>query len=175
MRADCKAQRSSVNFPRQVSAPPGLSGTAYLSYPGFEADITRRSPGPCPSVITNGRCGSSAEEPMVCRLTAGGDWIRTIGSARRYASVSGEADQRVATSAPGRPQGGNPTGSATSARPSTGRNDSRSDPGRHSWRMPREAGAPGRTEPSRSWRRVPAEGCRNRRGCRPTKRGRRHE
>ena len=36
LRADCKAQRSSVNFPRQVSAPPGLSDTAYLSYPGFE-------------------------------------------------------------------------------------------------------------------------------------------
>ena len=65
----------------------------------------------------------------------GGDWIRTIGTARRYASVSGEADQRVATSAPGRPQGGNPTGSATSARPSTGRNDNRSDPGCHSWCM----------------------------------------
>ena len=32
-------------------------------------------------LITNGRCGSSAEEPMVCRLTAGGNRIRTIGPA----------------------------------------------------------------------------------------------
>ena len=30
--------------------------------------------------MTNGRCGSAAEEPIVCRLTAGGKWIRTIGS-----------------------------------------------------------------------------------------------
>ena len=28
-----------------------------------------------------GRCGSAAEEPMVCRLTAGGSRIRTIGPA----------------------------------------------------------------------------------------------
>ena len=30
--------------------------------------------------MTNGRCGSAAEERMVCRLTAGGEWIRTFGS-----------------------------------------------------------------------------------------------
>ena len=31
--------------------------------------------------MTNGRCGAPAEEPMVCRLTAGEEWIRTCGSA----------------------------------------------------------------------------------------------
>jgi hypothetical protein len=35
-----------------------------------------------------------------------------------------------------------------------------------------EAGAQGRTEPSRRWHRDPAEGCRNRPGCHPTKRDR---
>ena len=31
--------------------------------------------------MTNGRCGAPAEEPMVCRLTAGEEWIRTLRSA----------------------------------------------------------------------------------------------
>ena len=43
LRADCKAQRSSVNFPRQV-LPPGLSGTAFLAIPGSRTTITPRSP-----------------------------------------------------------------------------------------------------------------------------------
>ena len=31
--------------------------------------------------MTNSRCGSAAEEPMVCRLSAGAEWIRTFSSA----------------------------------------------------------------------------------------------
>src|SRR5437868_9871672 len=56
-----------------------------------------------------------------------------------------------------------------------GRNGSQGGPGYHSWCMPRAARAPRRTEPSRLWRQAPAEECKNRRGCHPTKRGQRHE
>ena len=38
-------------------------------------------------LITNGRCGSSAEEPMVCRLTAGGSRIRTLSPSVRVSTV----------------------------------------------------------------------------------------
>ena len=46
--------------------------------------------------MTNGRCGSAAEEPMVCRLTAGGNRIRTIGPAR-VKGLSAVADERCRT------------------------------------------------------------------------------
>src|SRR6516162_11515856 len=46
--------------------------------------------------MTNGRCGSAAEEPMVCRLTGGGNRIRTIGPAR-VKGLSAVADERRRT------------------------------------------------------------------------------
>ena len=44
-----------------------------------------RRPGGAPEAA------SAAAELMVCRLFAGGEWIRTFSSARRYASVPGSS------------------------------------------------------------------------------------
>ena len=37
--------------------------------------------------MTNSRCGSAAEEPKVCQLTAGGNRIRTISPAEKETAV----------------------------------------------------------------------------------------
>ena len=45
--------------------------------------------------ITNGRCRSAAEEPMVCRLTAGGRRIRTRGPSAKGKAMGSHSRQAL--------------------------------------------------------------------------------
>jgi hypothetical protein len=55
--------------------------------------LSTRTSGGSPSAVD--RWDAAAEGPMVRRLSAGGDWIRTFSSARRWASVSASPTSSV--------------------------------------------------------------------------------
>ena len=80
LRADCKAQRSSVNFPRQV-LPPGLSGTAFLAIPGSRTTITPRSPRSLSVRLQTFRYrGTDGSNPV----PSSGESLQTCGSSRVF-------------------------------------------------------------------------------------------
>ena len=69
-RADHRARDHSFRSNHRPQHRPGTATVLPANLPGLQGCW----------LMTNGRCGSAAEERMVCRLTAGGEWIRTFGS-----------------------------------------------------------------------------------------------